>query len=79
MHIAGREKIISGHTEAGYRYAHHMGSGEAIPASAYARTSETIVSVSGYDHPGMSGAELEAKALAFLWAGYGRPYQTSNI
>lgn len=36
MHIAGRAKIKTAYHPATYVYAHHMGSGESLPAQAEA-------------------------------------------
>lgn len=61
--------LISGHTEAGVRYAHHMGSCEHVPAVGWAQFAdrpETRLALSGYDFPGMDGAALEAKCKAIL-------------
>ena len=62
MHVAGRQKIKSGHTDATYRYAHHMGSGEQIPAIGWALRGDRRVEISSLDYPGLDGPALEAKA-----------------
>lgn len=66
MHVAGREKVTSGHREAYYRYAHHMGSGESIPAIGWAERGARRVELSDLEYPGMTAAQLEAKAVAML-------------
>jgi len=66
MHVAGKIIATSGHSEAGMRYAHHMGSAEHVPAIGWAMAGERRIELSGYDYPDLSAAQLEAKALALL-------------
>lgn len=50
-----------------YRYAHHMGGGEQLPAWAEAFDGRgNRVSVSGYEYPGLDEAALREKAIAIL-------------
>ena len=65
-------KIHSKVEPATYRYTHHMGGGERIPAFATAwvindkgkRSAERVLC--GDDHPGLEDAALAAKAVAIL-------------
>jgi len=65
-------QIYSRYTQSTYRYAHHMGSGERIPAFAEAwvvnsrgeRSAD--ISLCGDDFPNLEGHELTAKAVAIL-------------
>jgi hypothetical protein len=56
--------ISSGHSEATYTYAHHMGSGTRVPALAWARVGQHRVELSGDAYPGLSPEALEQKAIA---------------
>lgn len=58
--------IRSGHSEATYRYAHHMGSGERVPAFAWAKWKAGRVELCGDDYPSLAPEELEQKAVAIL-------------
>lgn len=66
MHVAGKEKIRSGHSEATYRYAHHMGSGERVPAIGWAAQGARRIEISGDEYPNLDAVQLEAKARAIL-------------
>jgi hypothetical protein len=61
-------RIKSGHSEACYRYAHHMGSGEQLPAEGWAHEHgcDNRVEVSGAEFPQLTAAQLEEKAVAIL-------------
>jgi hypothetical protein len=59
-------RIRSGHVEAAYRYTHHMGSGERVPAMAWATWRAGRVELCGDDYPTLDAAQLEAKAVAIL-------------
>lgn len=59
-------RIRSGHSEATYRSAHHMGSGEQLPAEAWASWHSGRVELSGAEYPGLTAAQLEEKAIAIL-------------
>lgn len=58
--------IRSGHIEATYRYAHHMGSGERVPAMAWATYKQGRVELCGDDYPTLTPAELEQRAVAIM-------------
>lgn len=58
--------IRSGHTKATYLYAHHMGSGERVPAMAWATCKQGRVELSGDAYPALEPRELEAKAVAIM-------------
>jgi hypothetical protein len=59
-------QIQSGHVDATYRYAHHMGSGERVPAMAWATWRSGRVELCGDDFPRLTSAELEQKAVAIM-------------
>lgn len=63
---ASKAQLRSGHEAATYRYAHHMGSGERIPAMAWAAWREGRVELSGDAYPHLTPVELEQKAVAIL-------------
>lgn len=67
-HPFSADKITSGHTEATYRYAHHMGSGERVPATAWATWRQGRVELNGDDYPNLAPAQLEQKAVAMVRA-----------
>jgi hypothetical protein len=58
--------LRSGHIEVSYRYAHHMGSGERVPAFAWATWRAGRVELCGDDYPNLTAAELEQKAVAIM-------------
>lgn len=58
--------IRSGHVEAAYSYAHHMGSGERVPAMAWATFKQGRVELCGDDYPTLTASQLEQKAVAIL-------------
>lgn len=60
------EMIRSGHSEVTYRYAHHMGSGERVPAMAWATYKQGRVELCGDTYPTLTPVQLEAKAVAIL-------------
>jgi hypothetical protein len=60
--------IRSGHAEATYRYAHHMGSGERVPAMAWATWRAGRVELSGDEYPHLTPSQLEQKAVAMMRA-----------
>lgn len=66
MHIAGRPKLHSQFFDATYRSAHHVGSGEWLPAYAEAwhegRRDQSVIVYAGDMEP----HEATAKALALL-------------
>lgn len=72
MHIAGREQVATRYTEATYRYAHHMGGGEHMPAFAEAWAGSRCVEITSEQYPGLTGDQLRAKARALLLQGGGR-------
>lgn len=60
------DRIRSGHVEATYCYAHHMGSGERVPATAWATWRAGRVELCGDAYPTLTPVQLEAKAVAIL-------------
>ena len=79
--LGADNRIRSGHIEATYRHAHHMGSGERVPSMAWATWRAGRVELCGDDYPTLDRAQLEAKAVAILrnrkYGRFGRPLSSS--
>lgn len=69
MHVAGREKIKSGFTEAENRMVHHGGSFEYVPARAWAQLGDRYFAIEQITD--LSPPQMIAKCEAMLRNGAG--------